>query len=177
MEEHGDSRILTLTDGTCVSVREIRPEDAAALRELHGRLSEHTVYMRYFGPKKELPAPKARHVAGANRREGYALVALDPVYPGRIVAVAGYEKAGAVSEAEYAVLVEDSFQGRGLGLGLTRELVEAARSHGIETLHALVMHENADMLRLLRRLDLRESTWWEGNVEHVTLHLEPEKAS
>lgn len=177
MEERGDSRILTLTDGTGVPVRGIRPGDAPALRELHGRLSEHTVYMRYFGPMKELSEPKARHVADANNREGYALVALDPGDPGRVVAVAGYEKVGTTSDAEYAVLVEDGFQGRGLGLGLTRELVEVARSRGIENLYALVMHENTDMLRLLRGLDLRESIRWEEGVEHVTLHLAPEKAS
>lgn len=177
MEERRDYRMLALTDGKCVPVRGIRPEDAPALRELHGRLSDHTVYMRYFGHMKELSEPKARHVASTNNRDGYALVALDPKESARIVAVAGYEKAGAPEEAEYAVLIEDRFQGRGLGLSLTRELVEAARVRGVENLHALVMHENADMLKLLRKLDIEESIQWEDGVEHITLHLKPEKAS
>ncbi|MBA2441663.1 MAG: GNAT family N-acetyltransferase [Rubrobacter sp.] len=176
-EQSKDSRILALTDGTCVPVRGIQPEDAPALRGLHGRLSERTVYMRYFGPMKELSEPKSRHVADVNDREGYALVALDPREPEQIVAVAGYEREGETEKAEYAVLVEDRFQGRGLGLSLTRELVEAARHQGIERLYALVMYENADMLKLLKKLGIEESIKWEDGVEHVTLHLGREEAS
>ena len=75
----------------------------------------------------------------------FALVALDP-RTRVIVAVVRYEREAGTDGAEYAALVEDRFQGRGLGIGTTRQLIEAARERGIGRLHALVMRENRVML-------------------------------
>jgi RimJ/RimL family protein N-acetyltransferase len=104
-------------------------------------------------------------------------VALDPEDPDEIVAVVRYEREGETRAAEYAALVEDKFQGRGLGIGLTRRLIEAARENGIGRLHAMVMHENTGMLKLLRSLDLPERKHWEDGTEHVEIDLEPGAAA
>jgi GNAT superfamily N-acetyltransferase len=76
-------------------------------------------------------------------------------------------------EAEYAALVEDRFQGRGLGIGLTRRLIEAARERDIGRLHALVLRENRGMLRLLRSLEYPERRWRENGLEHIEIDLIP----
>jgi RimJ/RimL family protein N-acetyltransferase len=167
------SGILTLRDGTCVPVREIRAEDAAALQRLVGRSSERSIELRFFGPMKELSDEKARRFAEVDGKDRFALVALDPEDENEIVAVVRYEREGETDGAEYAALVEDRFQGRGLGLGLTRRLIEAARENGIKRLHALVLRENRRMLRLLRSLELPERQRWENGLEHVEIELWP----
>lgn len=167
---------LALRDGTCVPVREVRPEDAPALRRLVGRLSERTVRLRYFGPMKELSEEKARHFAEVDGQDRFALVALDPEDHNEIVAVVRYDRQEGNDKAEYAALVEDRMQGRGLGIGLTRSLIEAARDRGIEHLYALVLPENRGMLRLLRSLDLPENVRWEDGLEHIDISLEKEAA-
>ena len=167
------SGVLALRDGVCVEVREIRAEDAAALRRLVGRSSERSIGLRFFGPMKELSEEKARRFAEVDGRDRFALVALDPEDEGEIVAVVRYEREGGTDGAEYAVLVEDRFQGRGLGIGLTRCLIEAARERGIRRLHALVLRENGRMLRLLRSLELPERRRWENGLEHVEIDLGP----
>lgn len=167
---------LALRDGTCVPVREVRPEDAPALRRLVGRLSEQTVRLRFFGPLKELSEEQARHFAEVDGRDRFALVALDPEDEGEIVAVVRYDREQGTDRAEYAAVVEDRLQGRGLGIGLTRCLIEAARERGIEHLYALVLPENRGMLRLLRSLDLPENVRWEDGLEHVDISLEAEAA-
>src|ERR671933_1969957 len=146
--------LLALREGTCVKVREIRPGDAPALRRLVSRSSERSVELRFFGPLKELSEEKARRFAEVDGKDRFALVALDPEDEGEIVAVVRYERERGTDAAEYAALVEDRFQGRGLGIGLTRQLIEAARERGIGYLHALVMPENEGMLHLLRSLGL-----------------------
>ena len=85
--------------------------------------------------------------------------------------VARYEREGDTDGAEYAALVEDRFQGKGLGIGLTRLLIEAARERGIGRLHALVMYENAPMLRLLRSLGLPERERWQDGARRVEIDL------
>src|SRR5918995_618812 len=151
----GDA-VLALRDGTCVPVRGIRAEDAGALQRLVGRSSDRSVELRFFGPLKELSDEMAGRFADVDGRDRFALVALDPDDTEEIVGVVRYEREVGTDGAEYAALIEDRFQGRGLGIGLTRGLIEAARENGISHLHALVMRENAGMLGLLRSLDLPE---------------------
>jgi RimJ/RimL family protein N-acetyltransferase len=165
------SGVLTLRDGTCVPVREIRAEDAAALQRLVGRSSERSIELRFFGPMKELSEEKARRFAEVDGKDRFALVALDPEDEGEIVAVVRYEREGDTDGAEYAALVEDRFQGRGLGIGLTRRLIEAAQENGIRRLHALVLRENRRMLRLLRSLEFPERQRRENGLEHVEIEL------
>ena len=169
--------MLTLRDGTCVVVREIRPTDAEALRRLVGRSSERSIELRFFGPMKELSEEKARRFAEVDGVDRFALVALDPDDEDEIVAVVRYEREGGTDGAEYAALVEDRFQGRGLGIGLTRHLIEAARERGIGRLHALVMRENRPMLSLLRSLRLPERERWENGLEHIEIDLSPDRAA
>ena len=168
--------ILALRDGTCVKVREIRPEDAPALRRLVGRSSERSIELRFFGPMKELSEERARRFAEVDGNDRFALVALDPEDEGEIVAVVRYEREGSTDGAEYAALVEDRFQGRGLGIGLTRRLIEAAKERGIERLHALVLRENGRMLRLLRSLEFPERKRRENGLEHIEIDLRPDAA-
>lgn len=164
--------LLTLADGRPVPVREIRSGDAKALQRLFGRLSERTVEMRYFGPMKQLSDKQARRFAEVDGVERYALVALDPKDENEIVAVVRYDRSGdAGGSAEYAALVEDRMQGLGLGLGLTRALIETARDKGVEKLHAHVLPNNTPMLKLLRSLGLPEKVHWQDGAERVDIEL------
>ena len=167
------SGVLRLRDGVCVRVREIRLEDAAALRRLVGRSSERSVELRFLGPMRELSEEKARRFAEVDGRDRFALVALDPEDDDEIVGVVRYERVRGTDEAEYAALVEDRFQGRGLGIGLTRRLIEAARERGIERLQALVLRENRGMLSLLRSLEFPERKRRENGLEHIEIDLGP----
>jgi GNAT superfamily N-acetyltransferase len=162
---------LTTRDGTSVPVREIRADDAAALQRLVGRSSDRSVESRFFGPIKELSDEMAERFADVDGKDRFALVALDPQDPHEIVAVVRYAREKGTDGAEYAALIEDRFQGKGLGLGLTRSLIEAARENGIVYLHALVMRENKRMLSLLRSLHLPERIHLQDGAERVEIDL------
>lgn len=163
--------VIALRDGVRLPVRRIRAEDAAALQRLVGRSSDRSVELRFFGPLKGLSDEMAERFAGVDGKDRYALVALDPENPDEIVGVVRYERKRGTDGAEYAALIEDRFQHRGLGIGLTRNLIEGARENGIRHLHALVMRENAAMLGLLRSLDLPERLRWQDGAECVEIDL------
>jgi L-amino acid N-acyltransferase YncA len=133
--------------------------------------------LRFFGPLKALSDEMAERFADIDGKDRFALVALDPQDQGEIVAVVRYGREEGTDSAEYAALVEDRFQGRGLGIGLTRHLIEAARENGIRHLHAMVMRENIGMLSLLRSLDLPERERWQDGAEHVEIDLVPDAAA
>jgi GNAT superfamily N-acetyltransferase len=166
-----DLHLLTLPDGTVVPVRRILPEDAPALRRFHAGLSAHSIYLRhfYFLPKLS-PNQESffTHVQGKHR---LALVGLDPAVPSEIIAVVRYEGAPGSDRAEYAALVTDCWQGRGLGTALTLDLIKAARRNGIHTLWASVLPHNVRMLNLLRDLQFPETVSYRDGVAEIEIDI------
>jgi RimJ/RimL family protein N-acetyltransferase len=165
------SGVLTLTDGTVVSIRMVSPRDAPSLKRLHGRLGERSIELRFFGPLEELSDEMATYLARAADEYHFALAALEPDGREEIIAVVRYAREAGSERAEYAALVEDRWQGSGLGAAMTDRLIETACDRGIRCLYALVTPENARMLRLLRGLDLPTRTRREGGATCVELDL------
>jgi acetyltransferase len=54
--------------------------------------------------------------------------------------------------AEFAIVVADAWQGRGIGRRLLGKLVEVARRHGIKRLYGDILAMNRPMLELARKL-------------------------
>jgi RimJ/RimL family protein N-acetyltransferase len=163
--------VLSLPDGTSVAVRPVSPSDAPALKRLHGRSGERSIELRFFAPLKELSDEMASHLARAPDEDHLALAAFEPGGGEEIVAVVRYARKEGTEHAEYAVLIEDRWQGQGLGRAMTERLIEAARDRGIRSLYALVTPENARMLGLLRSLDLPTRTRREDGATRVELDL------
>jgi GNAT superfamily N-acetyltransferase len=162
---------LILSDGVRLAVRPIHPSDAPALRRLHARLSELSIYLRYFTILPELSESLARELAEADGIGRALLVVPDPERPDEIVALAQWDREPGADTAEFALLVDDRWQGRGLGLALMRRLVAAARARGIRSLYGLVLVQNGPMQRLLARLDLPSRRTWDFDTVRVDLDL------
>ena len=111
----GDSGSVGLLDGARITYRAIVPDNAAALRRFHHRLSECSIYLRFFSAKPELSDRKAGYFTNVDGTNRFALVALDPERPEEIIAVVSFDREGDTNRAEYAAAVEDRWQGRGLG--------------------------------------------------------------
>ena len=141
-----------LRDGTQVVIHLARPEDAEGVADMHARSSEATRYQRYFTPHTDWREDQLRRVAGGHR--GATLVAVN--WRGDIVGLGNVfpDRPDETSTAEIAVIVEDAWQGRGLGGRLLQHLVDLARRQGFDEVLALVLASNTGMVRLLERLDL-----------------------
>jgi RimJ/RimL family protein N-acetyltransferase len=137
---------ITLTDGTRVHIRPIRPEDDRVLVELFSRLSPETVYQRFFSALPELSPGMARHLADAHETNRQAMAA---EVDSEVVAVARYESTSELGVVELALVVADAWQNRGLGRILLRAILRAAEANGIHRFRADVLAENRRMLRLL----------------------------
>ena len=168
-----DSGSVELSDGTYITYHAIAPDNAAALQRFHHRLSERSIYLRFFGAKPELSDRKAGYFTNVDGTNRFALVALDPERPEEIIAVVSFDREGNTERAEYAAAVEDRWQGKGLGLALTRCLIEAALKRGIRVFTGVVLPENRRMLNLLRDLHLPERLRYDDGVEFVEIELLP----
>lgn len=166
---------LALPDGAEVPFRAVRPDDAPALQRVHARCSERTIFLRFFGSMKELSDKKARYFATTDGVDHVGLVALDPDDPDELVATVRYARGPGDDRAEYAALVEDRWQGHGVGSALTRRLIEEAKGNGVRAFYALVMGENARMLNVFRHLGLPERERFEEGAKRVEVLLSPEE--
>ncbi len=159
-------RRAVLKDGTHVWLRAIRPDDEARLVDLYDRLSQHTAYQRFFTVLKRLPPDWAHFFANVDYRTRLAIVA-EHERDGRLelVGVGRYEPAEAPGTAEVAFVVQDGWQGRGLGAILLDDIVRAGHARGIGRFRAFVLADNHRMLDLLTRVaDVLERTLEDGIV-------------
>jgi RimJ/RimL family protein N-acetyltransferase len=169
---------VELRDGTRVHVRPLRPTDEEALHDAFSRMSERSVYFRFFSPLKRLPedlAHKLSHVDGDAR---FALCATHRLghehSEEHIVGIARYDRISGTSVAEVALAVVDDFQRRGLGALLLTMLARVAREHGIDTFTLIVLPENQAMLQLLRRMGWIHQARLHGGMYEITFHLPAE---
>ena len=172
--EHENEGTIGLPSGYDVPFRLVEPSDAPALQRFLGRCSERTIYLRFFGSLNEFTEEKAQYFAHADGVDHFAFVALDPDDPDEIIAVVRYDREPGEEQAEYAAIVEDSWQGHGMGIDLTRRLVDVACTKGVRYFYALVMGKNKRMLELLRHLDLPEQEHQQEGVKHVEVELAPQ---
>jgi RimJ/RimL family protein N-acetyltransferase len=165
-----------LRDGTRVSIRPIRPEDAPRLQALFTRLSPTSIYLRFLGYRKMPSDEEARSLAEVDYHNRMAFVAfVESELEERIIGVARYAAVeNAVPRAaEAAVVVEDEYQGRGLGTILLKRLVDYAREDGVHSLWATVHRNNAQILRFVKRsgLPVERRALTEGTWD-IRVHLE-----
>ena len=152
-----------------VATRPVHPDDVVLFRRLWPRLSPDTVYRRFHSPLHSLPPEAVERLVTVDHERREAVVA---VVGGEVVGVARYDRSPADPDtAEFAILVEDAWQGVGLGRQLLIELIDLAASRGVRTLTATVQRDNDRVIALIRRL-LPGSTFTpEDDVFGVVSHL------
>jgi RimJ/RimL family protein N-acetyltransferase len=166
-------REVTLRDGTRVRMRPIRPDDEPRLVVLYDDLSQDTRYQRFFSVMRRLPPDWAHFLANVDYQRRFALVAEAPGDADTLIAVARYEPGGEPDTVEVALVVQDTWQGRGLGLVLFCELLAAAEANGIRRFRAWVLADNRRMLGLIARLGDVQRRAFERGVIDLTFVIKP----
>jgi len=147
---------VSLRDGSRVTVRPIRPEDAELEGEFVETLSPQSRYYRFFYQLNELtPMMIARFTQVDYDREMALVAVADTARPHghpSFVGVARYNANPDGRSAEFAIVIADAWQKRGLARALMTRLIGAARRRGFARLIGLVLRENAAMLGLVKEM-------------------------
>ena len=141
---------VTLSDGTKVTLRAVRPEDKPLFARGMSRLSPDSRRRRFMFSRGDLTDEELAYLTEV---DGVDHVAIGALAGGEGVGIARFVRlAGEPDAAEPALAVVDDLQGRGLGKILLANLVAAARERGIKRFRAEVLRDNASMLALFRGL-------------------------
>jgi acetyltransferase len=142
-----------LADGTDITIRPIRPEDAELVQAFVRGLSEESKYFRFMNSMQELTETMLVRFTQIDYSREMALIAVTLVQNKEIeIGVARYAINPDGDSCEFALVIADNVQGKGLGQKLMVALMEAARSNGLSVIEGEVLSNNHNMFKLMTRL-------------------------
>jgi len=155
-------------------VRRAGAADLPALGEFFAGLSARTRYLRFFAPVTPNPA-LLRLLCGESGGAGGAGGA-DAVVAVRDGAIIGHAMAADAAPGsqeapvpDIGIVVDDAWQGRGVGAALMRALIAAVQARGVTTLAMDVLQGNRKVLAMI------SAHWPATQAEHsrdcVTVHV------
>jgi len=166
-------RIWTLRDGTRVVIRPIRPEDRQIESDFVHNLSDESRYFRFFNAVRDLDETALTRFTQVDYNREMALIALI-CQNGREteIGVARYVVNPDGRSCEFAIVVADAWQRRGIASKLMHGLMEASRRRGLETMEGWVLSGNTRMLALADGLGFTiDASAGDPSLRHVLKNL------
>jgi acetyltransferase len=142
-------------------IRPIKPEDEPMMVKFHETLSEESVYNRYFSALKlsqRITHERLTRICFNDYNREIALVAELKAPKGeekKILGVGRLSKQHGSSQAEFAVLVSDEWQGQGIGSELLRRLIEIGKVEKLVRISGQILAENHAMQHICRKVGFK----------------------
>ncbi len=150
---HELSREYQLTNGSIITIRPIRPEDAGMEKDFVHRLSERTKYFRFMQSLQELtPEMVVRFTQiDYDREMAFVAITKDGKMPNEL-GVGRYMVNPDGHSVEFALVVADDFQHMGIGTKLMKIMLQTAKAKGMSSFEGEVLAINKPMLSLVTKL-------------------------
>jgi GNAT superfamily N-acetyltransferase len=141
--------------GELVTIRPIRPTDAAMESDFVRKLSERTKHYRFLGGVKELSPAQLKLFCEVDGQHSMAFVATVQTDGSEAeIGVGRYVPGSKADVRELAVTIADEWQHQGVGKLLVQHLVAFARDYGIRHLYSLELNDNSAMRELADELGM-----------------------
>ena len=146
----------TLIDGSAATLRPIRASDIELERAFVRNLSPQSKFKRFMGELKELSAEQLYAFTRPDPAHESAYVVIRSTVAGEEqIAVGRYVLNADGRSCEFAIVVADAWQGKGVAGRLMRALIRDARARGLERMEGYVLAANTRMLAFVRKLGFR----------------------
>lgn len=146
-------RTFKLHDDTTVTLRPIGAEDAPLEADFVRRLSAQSRYKRFMVAMRELPPAKLKYLTDVDSVHHVVLAAtMHREGQEALVGVVRYVVDATGTGCEFAVAVDDAWQGSGVAGILMHTLMDVARTRGLKTMEGTVLASNSKMLKFMRQL-------------------------
>ena len=143
--------------------RPIKASDERLFQEYLYKLSERSVYLRFFQVRRDFPHKLAQEMVAVNYQENLGLVAtLGNSDTAPIIATGHWMMDYHENMAEIAFSVLDEHQRHGIGTHLLHYMMRVAKERGLRGFHASVIAGNMAMMRVFQRSGCVLHTEYEG---------------
>jgi RimJ/RimL family protein N-acetyltransferase len=161
--------LVLLGNGSEVELRLVRPSDGPLVGALHARCTPNTRRSAFLHPSPSLPAHELTGLIHGESGKGVGVLALT-TDGGHAVGISTLDPDDS-GGAKLGVLVEDTWQARGVGTALIRRVVEIAAERSFVELTASAHPGNLRITRLLRRAGLRPTAQLLDGLLRVRVQL------
>ena len=160
-----------MTDGTEVLLRPIKPEDEPMLGEMLATVSEQSLRFRFFGNVPKFDHDRLVRFTNNDYDREIAIIAeLTQGAKKRIIGVARLMGDPERGTGEFATLIHDEFQGKGLGFKLVDLVIGIAQDKHFSVVTGYIAMDNRRMLKVVQELGFKRVGTDEG-VTEVRLDL------
>lgn len=160
-----------LSDGSDVLLRPIRPEDEPLEHEMLTSLSAKTLKERFFQPIRQITHEMHIRLCNIDYEREMAIVAeITDGNKKRLIGIGRLIMEPDLKKGEFAVIVHDAYQGKGLGYKLVDTIIGIGHEKGVEEIYGLVLSNNMNMLNMCKKLGFTIDPLKEG-ITKVTLRL------
>jgi acetyl coenzyme A synthetase (ADP forming)-like protein len=165
---------VLLKDGSRILLRPIRAGDARSWLSFIGRLSPHNKYLHFQHTAKEMNLDDAVRFATVDYHNTFAFVAEVLREPNKeIVATGKYYRLPDGHSADVLFVVEDDYQGRGLGTAILEQLSNVARENGIDTFEADTIAGDERAAGIFKSYGFNITGKVQAGVDHIVFPLTP----
>ncbi len=165
-----ETRTARLKTGQSIQLRPARLTDEEALQDLFYRLSDESTYRRFMAYKNVHPHSEMQRLVDSDYEHSMALLATLSEGPEeQILAMARYDLDPGTRLADIAFVVQDEWQGHGLGTLLMQRMGEIAKSRGVAGFTADVLDSNKPMLMVFHKSGLHVRGETRDGMRHLTL--------
>lgn len=163
---------VQLQDGTKAILRPIKPEDEMLIGALLERCSPQTISLRFFQTAIDIRHESLVRFCQIDYDREIAFVCV--IRDGdeeKIVGDVRISRDPDGVDADMGILVEDAWQGKGVGKSLCSYAIEVARDLGVKRVWMDILKMNTNMLRLAERLGFKKHHDEEDSIK-VLLNLD-----
>lgn len=148
--------VFRLNNGPEITIRPIRPDDAGIEGDFVRDLSPQSRRNRFLTAVRELtPRAVERFTRPEYPHEQALIATIQEDGAEKEIGVARFAAEPGSTDAEFAIVIADEWQGKGLGTRMMRELFDAASRAGMRHMQGVVLQSNSTMLQLVKDLGFR----------------------
>lgn len=157
-------------NGLKVRFRAVKPSDEETMRRLFYRISGRTIYRRFFYPIKTMPHNKMQKYVNIDYQNEMSIVGLIKENDQDIIiAEARYARDERTALGEVAFIVDERFQGLGIGRYIYNMLIRLAKERGLTGFTAEVLYENTEMMKVFEKGDLPVEARLQNGIYSLTI--------
>jgi acetyltransferase len=158
MGQHDSEGTWTLADGTKLMLRHIAPADAAREQAFVHGLSAQSSYLRFHGTLTDLSQKDLKKFTEPDSRNEVALIVLHSADTGEEeIGVARYVIDPDRANCEFAIVVADKWQKRGIGTRLMNALISHLQSSGVKQITGSIIKNNSPMRKFMKQMGFEEA--------------------
>ncbi len=161
---------VLLKNGEGLFFKPATPKDIPLVDSFMSRVSRESLRMRFMASVSLVSSDIIKDLCNSDFNSSGCLLALTGEdEKAEVVGLGNYIATGNGHSAELALLIEDNYQGRGIGTLLLERLAGLAAANGFVEFEAEVLPDNHQMINVFKSSGFEKHQVWSSDTVHIEL--------